>query len=215
MCNPLLWACHKVISKIHRGVLCKIINFQHQTSLPLTLNNFIELNNIPIETIYSKKESWSRLCQRAKVIDDFESINEKQVYSAISNKWLSTNSTSYFNFILKIAKQDFIIKINDFDENQKTMLLMLHYDVWQNAGGFDSLEKSIHEIGKNNVLANEIIQVLELLIDKISFKEFDIHLPYHQPLKLHARYTRDQILTAFGLNTYGDCCTVKFAQIFL
>ena len=179
----------------------KIINFQHQTSLPLTLNNFIEFNRISIETIY-KKDSWSRLCQRAKVIADFENINEKKIYSAISNKWLSTNSTSYFNFILKIAKQGFNIKINDFNENQKTMLLMLHYDVWQNAGGFDSLEKSIIQIGKNKTLVNEIIEVLEILIDKIGFKEIDIQLPYKQPLKLHARYTRDQILAAFGLSTF-------------
>jgi superfamily II DNA or RNA helicase len=182
-------------------LITKISNFQYQTSLPLTLNNFIAFNHISIEAIY-KKDSWSRLCQRAKVIDDFENSNEKQIYSAISNKWLSTNSTSYFNFLLKIAKQGFNIKINDFDENQKTMLLMLHYDVWQKAAGFDSLEKSILEIGKNKTLVNEIIEVLEMLIDKIGFKEIDIKLPYNQPLKLHARYTRDQILAAFGLSTF-------------
>ncbi|GEC79395.1 DEAD/DEAH box helicase [Flavobacterium aquatile] len=179
----------------------KIINFQHQTTLPLTLNNFIELNHITIETIY-KKDSWSRLCQRAGVINDFENTNEKQIYSAIGKKWLSTNSTSYFNFILKIAKQGFNIKINDFNENEKTMLLMLHYDVWQSAGGFDSLEKSIIQIGKNRILVKEIIEVLEILIDKIGFKEIDIKLPYEQSLKLHARYTRDQILVAFGLSTF-------------
>lgn len=183
-------------------LITKITNFQYQTDLPLTLNNFIELYHIPIETIYSKKESWSSLCQRAGVINDFESINEKQIYSAIKNKWLSTNSTSYFNFILMIAKKDFDIRINDFDENQKTMLLMLHYDVWQNAAEFDSLEKSIIQIGRNKTLVNEIIQVLEILIDKIGFKEIDIQLPYEQPLKLHARYTRDQILVAFGLSTF-------------
>ena len=182
-------------------LITKIINFQHQTNLPLTLNNFITLNHISIETIY-KKDSWSRLCQRAGVIEDFENINEKQIYSAISNKWLSTNSTSYFNFILKIAKQGFNIRINDFNDNQKIMLLMLHYDVWQSAGGFDSLEKSIVQIGKNNILVNEIIEVLEMVIDKIGFKEIDIQLPYSQPLKLHARYTRDQILVAFGLSTF-------------
>jgi superfamily II DNA or RNA helicase len=182
-------------------LISKIINFQHQTNLPLTLNNFITLNHISIETIY-KKDSWSRLCQRAGIIADFENINEKQIYSAISNKWLSTNSTSYFNFILKIAKQGFNIRINDFNENQKTMLLMLHYDVWQRAGGFDSLEKSINQIGKNQILVNEIIEVLEILIDKIGFKEIDIRLPYEQPLKLHARYTRDQILVAFRDSTF-------------
>ncbi len=183
-------------------LITKIRNFQHQTTLPLTLINFMNLFHISLETIYSKKEAWTRLCHRASVIDDFENINEKQIYSAISNKWLSTNSTSYFNFILMIAKQGFNIRINEFDETQKTMLLMLHYDVWQNAGGFDSLEKSIIQIGKNKNLVNEIIEVLEILSDKIGFKEIDIKLPYEQPLKLHARYTRDQILVAFGLSTF-------------
>ncbi len=183
-------------------LLIKIRNFQHQTSLPLSLMNFIELNHISIETIYSKNETWNRLCQRAGVIDDFENINEKQIYSAISNKWLSTNSTSYFNFILKVAKQGFNIKISDCDENERTMLLMLHYDVWQNAGGFNSLEKSINEIGKNKTLVKEIIEILELLIDKVDFKEIEIQLPYNQPLKLHARYTRDQILAAFRLSSF-------------
>ncbi|GGF00310.1 DEAD/DEAH box helicase [Flavobacterium limi] len=179
----------------------KIMNFQHQTDLPLTLNNFIEFYHIPIESIY-KKYSWSRLCQRAGIIDDFESINEKQIYSAISNKWLSTNSTSYFNFILKIAKLNFNINIGEFNENEKAMLLMLHYDIWQNAGGYNSLEESIRAIGKNKLLVDEIIEVLEILIDKVDFKEIEIQLPYNQPLKLHARYTRDQILVAFGLSTF-------------
>jgi superfamily II DNA or RNA helicase len=179
----------------------KIINFQHQTTLPLTLYNFTELNHISIETIY-KKASWSRLCQRAGVIEDFENTNEKQIYSAISNKWLSTNSTSYFNFILKIAKQGFNIDIKDFDENGKAMLLMLYYDVWQNHGLFKTLEESIKEIGKNKILVKEIIEVIEILIDKVDFKEIDIALPYNQPLKLHARYTRDQITSAFGKSTF-------------
>jgi hypothetical protein len=34
---------------------------------------------------------------------------------------------------------------------------MLHYDVWQNAGGFKSLEESINQIGMNKVLVKEII----------------------------------------------------------
>lgn len=182
-------------------LITKIRNFQHQTNLPLTLNNFIELNHISIETIY-KKDIWSRLCQKAGVIEDFESTNEKQILAAISKKWLSTNSTSYFNFILKIAKKGFEINLNDFDENGKAMLLMLYYDVWQNHGLFKSLEESIRAIGKNKILVKEIVEVLEILIDKVDFKEIDIQLPYNQPLKLHARYTRDQILAAFGLSTF-------------
>ena len=159
------------------------------------------MNHISIETIY-KKGTWSRLCQLAGVINDFEITNEKQIFSTISKKWLSTNSTSYFNFILKIAKQGFNFNLNKFDENEKAMLLMLHYDVWQNHGLFQSLEESIKTIGKNKILVNEIIEVLEILIDRVDFKEIEIQLHFKQPLKVHARYTRDQILAAFGLSTF-------------
>jgi hypothetical protein len=71
-------------------------------------------------------------------------------------KWLSTNSTSYFNFILNIAKRGFNIDINDFNENEKN-ILMLHYDVWQSAG-FDSLGKEYKSNWKNKILVNEILK---------------------------------------------------------
>lgn len=182
-------------------LITKIRNFQHQTTLPLTLQNFIDLNHIPLEAIY-KKDNWSRLCQKAGIIEDFDNLNEKQIYSAINKKWLSTNSTSYFNFILKIAKKDFKIELKNYSENELKMLLMLHYDVWQSAAAFKSLEESINQIGKNKVLVEEIIEVLEILTDKVNFKEIDIVLPYQQPLKVHARYTRDQILAAFGDSSF-------------
>ncbi|WP_188051153.1 DEAD/DEAH box helicase [Flavobacterium sp. GP15] len=182
-------------------LITKIRNFQFQTTLPLTLQNFIDLNHIPLEAIY-KKDNWSRLCQKAGIIEDFDNLNEKQIYSAINKKWLSTNSTSYFNFILKIAKKDFKIELKNYSENELKMLLMLHYDVWQSAAGFKSLEESINQIGKNKVLVKELIEVLEILTDKVNFKEIDIVLPYQQPLKVHARYTRDQILAAFGDSSF-------------
>lgn len=191
----------KATSLNTKQLISKIIDFQHHFNLPLTLQNFIDLHHIQLESIY-KKDSWSRLCQRAGVIEDFEAVNEKQILSAISKKWLSTKSTSYFSFILKIANQGFKIDIDDFSENELTMLLMLHYDVWQNASGFISLQESINQIGNNKILVAEIIEVLEILIDRIDFKEIDIELSYQQPLKVHARYTRDQILAAFRLSTF-------------
>ena len=179
----------------------KIASFEHQTTLELSLKNFIEFHNIPLQMIY-KRDSWKRLCQLAGKHKEFDSKNENQIVSAIKNKWLSTSSSSYFKFILKMAKNNFNVSLLNHSEDEKLMLLMLHYDVWQNAGGFDSLEESIKTIGSNGILVQEIIEVLELLEDRIDFKEIDISLPYSQPLKVHARYTRDQILVAFGMNTF-------------
>ncbi len=192
----------KAATKLNRNQLInKIRNFKNDTTLPLNLKNFLEFNSISIQAIY-KRGSWKRLCQEAGIIDDFQVTNEKSIVSAISKKWLSTSSTSYFRFILKLAKANFQLNLRKFNPEEQTMHLMLHYDIWQNAAGFKSLEDSIQTIGKNKVLVEEMIEVLEILIDQISFKEIYIDLPYNQPLKVHARYTRDQILAAFGLSTF-------------
>lgn len=191
----------KATSMNKNQLLTKIRNYQHQTTLPLSLKNFSTFYHIPLQLIY-KRGSWKRLCVLAQQIEDYPITNEKEISRAISNKWLSCNSNTYFQFILLIAKEDFNVSLNKLSEQERTMCLMLNYDVWQDAGGFTSLEESIHAIGKNKILTQEIIEVLEILIDKIDFIEKEIMLPYSQPLKIHGRYTRDQILSAFGFNTF-------------
>lgn len=182
-------------------IINKIGGFSNDTTLELNLKNFSEFYNIPLQLIY-KRGGWSRLCQLAGVIDDFSGINEKEVIGAINRKWLSTSSISYFEFILKLAEINFEININDYNESEYLMLVMLHYDIWQHAGGFISLEESIRSIGENHTMVLEVKEFLEYRIDEIGFKEIECHLPYIHPLKIHSRYTRDQILSAFRFSTF-------------
>lgn len=192
----------KAATTLNRNQLVqKIQSFDQVTSLPLHLKNFIEFYSVPIQSLY-KRDGWMRLCNEAGVVDDFVAINETEILSAIRNKWLSCQSSSYFQFIMSLARQGFQLSLENFSEKEKLMLLMLHYDVWQRAGGFESLEHSIRAIGMNKFLVSEIIQVLEILLDRIDFMEFDISLPYDQPLMVHARYTRDQILAAYRFSTF-------------
>jgi superfamily II DNA or RNA helicase len=189
-------------TKLNRNQLIqKIRNFEHQTQLPLNLKNFLNINNIPIQAIY-KRDCWKRLCQLAGKLEDFENLNESRILGGIKNKWLSTASISYFQFILKLINDNFEFDYNSFNEQEKSMLLMLHYDIWQRVGEFETIEQSIKEIGKNSILVDELKEVLEIRIAQVSFKELEIDLPYQQPLKVHARYTRDQILVAFKMNTF-------------
>ncbi len=187
----------KATSLNRNQLLNKIRNYRHQTTLPFSLRNFSEFYHIPLQLIY-RRGNWKRLCVMAEQIKDYPAINEGEVLRAIFKKWLSCNSTSYFNFILSLAKKNFNINLNLLNEIEKEMCLMIHYDVWQVAGGFKTLEESIRAIGNNKTLTEEIIEVLEILIDRIDFLEIKIYLPYSQPLQLHSRYTRDQILSAFG-----------------
>jgi len=184
-----------------RQLIQKIQNYKHQTHLPLNLKNFLNFYNIPIQLVYKTQTSWSRLCAEADPKLNFSNPHEKEITTAIAKKWMATRSSSYFSFILRLAKKGFNFQMEDLSVNEKTMCLMLHYDIWAKEGGFFDIETSIKTIGQNPEMVSEIIEVLEYLNDRIEFLEMEITLPYNQPLKVHARYTRDQILAAFGHHT--------------
>jgi len=133
----------------------RIRDFKHNTNLELTLKNFTEFHHIPIHQIY-KKRSWKRLCANANVIQDFESKNEAEISRAIQKKWLSCRSASYFTFILNCIKNKFQLHFEQLSDSERSMCLMLHYDVWQDAGGFSDLSESIKAIGQNKVLVDEM-----------------------------------------------------------
>lgn len=119
----------------------------------------------------------------------------------IKNKWASTASYTYFSFILSLAENGFHIDGRSFTKVERTMLLMLYYDFYGNPIE-EGLVNGLQAMGDNPVLVKEIIDYLRYRLDGIDFDETPLTtLDYEQPLMLHARYTRDQILVAFGLST--------------
>jgi len=187
----------KATSLGRKRLIGKIRDFTNHTTLPLTINNFTKINHISLENLY-KRDTFIKLCYEADVVKDYDELNEKELLRAISKKWLLTRSLSYFKFILELINNDFNLKIL---ENNNEMSLMLYYDFFQDANKFDSLENGIKFIGENKLLVKELKEVIEILISKINYKENSLELPYKCPIKLYSRYTREQILSGFGLNS--------------
>ncbi len=184
-----------------RQLLNKIQNFKYQSTLSLTLKNFIEFQHIELQLIY-KKDNWKRLCVEAGVIRDFKEPNESEITRGIK-RILQCNSISYLNFIKQLIDNDF--KIGSLKEKEKLMLLMFHYDIWQKDGpsiGFKSLQESILQIARNPLMIEELNEVINYLINKVDFVEKEIDLDYEFPLMVHSRYNRDQILVGLRLHNF-------------
>jgi len=191
----------EAISFNRNQLLTKIRNFKYNSSLELTLTNFIDFYHIELGLIY-KKGGWKRLCADAGVSSAFREPNEKELSRGIK-KIMQTSSISYFRFLLKLVSLDFVIANPSPEEEQ--MLLMFYYDVWHGPGlslEFESLNASIKSLNRNPVMVTELREVLEYLVDHISFMEKDLYLGFSFPLKVHARYNRDQILVAMQLHTF-------------
>lgn len=181
----------------------KITNFKHQSSLSLTLSNFCKFYNLSLESIYRyDKYTWNKLLYEAEIIQQINDINQMEIQRAIYRKWFQCNSFVYLNYILQLAKNNFLIHGNESPE-EVLMLNMLYYDLWQDPNPrFNSLKEAIEKIGENQDLVVEIIEVLQMLINRIGHIEYVAELNFTLPLRVHSRYTKDQILAGLGESSF-------------
>ncbi|WP_207421809.1 DEAD/DEAH box helicase [Desertivirga brevis] len=183
-------------------LIAKIKSFKLNSTLPLTLKNFLEFNHLELPLLY-KKGSWKRLLAAAGIIEDFAEPQEKELTRLMTQRLIQCNSYSYLTFIKRLIRDEWEVLSPTAEE--EIMLLMFHYDLWREAGpklGYKNLTKSLSVLKSNPVMVSEMDELLDYLIDQIDFVEKDIKLPFPTPLKLHSRYNRDQILAALGLHTF-------------
>src|SRR5690606_38015431 len=72
-----------------RDLVRRLQNYINQTSSPLSLSNFLRINNIPYQRLYLRG-TWSALCADAGLLNDFDRSNEKHYMVMLRKKWAAT-----------------------------------------------------------------------------------------------------------------------------
>ena len=200
-----------------------IISFQHDTKLPLTLTNFLHLNDsITLEDIYKIKigpfGGWSILvaASKNKEIAPENKALYAAYYRAINNRLLNCSSISYLRFIKALCDNNFSISstcdtnTNKTPQNhQQQFALMCHYDFWDKTGkslGFNDVATGLLAL-RNTTLRSELAEVISMLIERLEVSEFTMPkvnnlLVDSSPLNMHVRYPKEHILVAFGDSTF-------------
>lgn len=175
-------------------------NFEKNHSVPLSLSNFIKVYQMPLDKLY-KSRTWNQVLYEVGLEQEQSEFNV-ELSRAVYRKWLATDSYSYLSFIEKIARQSFNIIVDNMDVRDQKRLLMLYYDLFENAGRFSSLQKMVDALSKDVCFCEEIKEVMPLLLEnnKALEKDDNSMLPDF-PLKLHGIYTKSQIQVAIGTST--------------
>lgn len=183
-----------------RKITALVQNFDRNHSVPLTLKNFIEVYQVPLNKLY-KEKTWNQLLCESEIETQLSKFNQ-ELSRAVYRKWLATDSYSYFSFIHKLAQDKFKVKVCDLSAIDQKRLLMLYYDLFETAGRFKNLQNMIDELSEDHVLCNEIEEILELLLSKTKALEKEDNSTLNGfPLKLHGIYTKAQIQVAIGTST--------------
>lgn len=197
-------------------LLSLIINFPHNTKLPLTLTNFLHIYpHVTLDDIYRVKigkiGGWTALVLASQncIIDEHQHSLYAAYYRAIKNRLMACTSLSYLRFLKSLCENDFAIQEINIVHAQD-YALMCHYDFWDKTGSklqFNNLEQSLQELSDSK-LKSELSEVLQILINNIEINEFPMpklknDIINNLPLKMHVRYPKEHILIALGDTTFS------------
>ena len=183
-------------------------SFERNYTVPLTLNNFVEIHQVPLDKLY-KSRTWNQLLYETGLKKEHSRYNE-ELKRAVFRKWLATDSFSYLGFIEKLAKEYFKVSVEEMNAIEQKWLLMLYYDLFETAGVFNSLQDMVDAFSKDAILCDEISELIPLLLkDKIAYEKEDNSLLPNFPLKLHGVYTKSQIQVAIGTSTLNSKSTSR------
>ena len=192
--------------------LQQLINsYSQHTHDALTLGNFLRINpQVSLEDIYKPKDKklggWHWL--KGDEIPTQQADIYAAYYRAINTQLLGCDSLSYLHFLLELSRHNFDF-VKTPQNNQ--FALMAHYNFWDNTGkslGFDTLEQSLRALIHPR-LQQEFEQVISLLIQRIHQQEIDLTCLPNHAIKLHSRYTRQQILAAFSAHSFDKKSTAR------
>lgn len=183
-----------------RKITSLIQNFDRNHSVPLTLTNFVNVYQVPLNKLY-KDRTWNLLLCKSEMETEESKFNA-ELSRAVFRKWLATDSYSYFSFIQKIAQADFNIRVSKLTPVEKKMLLMLYYDLFENAGRYTTLQEMLDELSTDKHFCNELKEVINILLQNThAYEKEDNSMLSDFPLKVHGVYTKAQIQAAIGTST--------------
>lgn len=176
-----------------------IRQFPQHSPLPLTLKNFLSHHPyIDLNELY-KRGSWTELVNLANDKTSSDESTIKLIKKAIHNRILTCDDHYYLLFLQQLCLSGFTCV-----EREEPRKLMCHFDFWQKTGpdlGFRTLSESfdkLHQLGFNQELAD----VIELKLAQTKHDQPAMPDLPNVPLRLHARYSREQILVGFGATTF-------------
>ena len=179
------------------GLVVRAADFTEDSGLELTLANFLSYYHLDARALY-RFASFSRICERAGVRDDFREPLEETVTKALA-KLAVIDSRRWIGFLLELLPQLDDTDFGALPPVERRMLQMFYVTVWGKTAEdweADEVLDNLYALSDSPVLLSELLELLRYRYEQIDFIDEPVELGFDCPLDLHCTYTRDQILTA-------------------
>ena len=184
-----------------RHIVQSILCFEQDTGKKLTLSNFIEHHHLEIDDIY-KRGLWNSLCIEAGVRENVLIPNEDKLVKGL-RRIQHIDDVGYIDRI-KYWISEKSINLDGLTTRDNRYVTMFYYSVLKNQDKIASLEDSLNKIKSNQVVVSELLDMLAIRREQLTNTTLKCDVVPEMALRVHAQYTRDEILAGLGNWTFEN-----------
>ncbi len=179
-----------------RSLIEQVKYFVADTSLPLTLDYFLDYHGISLSEFYRPDGSRSlhRLKKWAKLLNDDRDV-ENDVYKKFA-AILHVNSKPLIEYWISYVRE-----YNEpATERERLMRNMLYYSFYKKEPqkeGFASIKEGIKSVLQQDFVRDEFLEILQYNLKHIDFVPRENSYKYVCPLEVHCNYSTRQIMAAY------------------
>ncbi len=171
-----------------------------ETTSDITLKRFLEASGLELEDVYSNQHCWSDLLEEGGVLTLPPGPEERTLRRALGRLLHIDDEVrirQYRNFAQSIEPPSFGV----LDLRTQRLFHMLATVLTESVGNKGSLDEAASLIWNHPQVLAELDQLIEVLEGRIDHVQVPLSTHPDAPLCVHARYTRREILAAFGDGT--------------
>lgn len=176
-------------------LISKMKYFVNDTGKELNLKKFLEYANVTLEEFYKSDRTFTKLKVDSEIIPEVNCKNEDFIARRIP-VLLSMDSPKLIRFAIDyINNPD--MKLN---YEEKILLNMFYYTFYSeipNKQGLSSEKEGILELVKTQEYRNEILEILNILYERINCVPVANSYDFINPLEVHSTYTLAQIMASY------------------
>jgi hypothetical protein len=160
------------------------------------LGEYLESSGLDLEDIYAGGHSWSEMRRVTGFQTDSMGPAETQLMRAVG-RMLHVDDDGRLEAYPRLLSADSPPSLDDLSLREQRLLRMLVSSL-TTLSASAAFEEALEQTWQHPAVRRELIDVLELLPERMAYVGHPLRIP-DVPLSLHSRYTRTEILAAFGV----------------
>ncbi|WP_028803442.1 DUF3427 domain-containing protein [Streptomyces sp. 142MFCol3.1] len=175
------------------------------------LSSYLRESRREIKELYKGDNSWTTILRKAGFHDSPAPAGEANLLKRV-HAFLHVDDPDRARVYLRLLADD-APSYESLTPTEQTYAHMLFFNLWDNAGGFTSIQQGLASLGDQQVFRDELRQVLSYVMEQSDHFPIALSGPHHHiPLKVHSSYNRSEILAALGVARLGGQMPRSFAQ---